>query len=178
LNFIALDFETANAKRYSACSLALTVIRNSKVVDEFYTLIKPDTPFSWRNEQIHGIHTQDVATAPDFPTVWPHIASFFQRDRLVIAHNATFDNSVLKNTLAHYQIQQPTYLTLDTLRTSRQLLPDLPNHKLNTVCDALNIDLEHHHNALDDSLACANILLYQLQQFGPNALKQYVKLIG
>ncbi|CAI2581589.1 hypothetical protein AKUH4B406M_04750 [Apilactobacillus kunkeei] len=39
MNFVAIDFETANNQRASACSLALTVVRDNKVVDEFYTLI-------------------------------------------------------------------------------------------------------------------------------------------
>ena len=56
MNFIAIDFETASGKRFSACSLALTVVRDSQITDQFYTLINPQTPFFWRNVQIHGIH--------------------------------------------------------------------------------------------------------------------------
>lgn len=66
MNFIAMDFETANGKRYSACSLALTIVRNGQIADEFYTLINPHTKFFWRNTQIHGIHERDVQNAPDF----------------------------------------------------------------------------------------------------------------
>lgn len=176
MNFIAMDFETASAKRFSACSLAITVVRDSQITDEFYTLINPQTPFSWRNTQIHGIHERDVATAPTFPAVWQAIQQFYTPNQLVIAHNATFDNSVLKNTLLHYQITPPQYLTLDTVKTSRAFFPRLINHKLNTVAAALEIDLHHHHNALDDSRACANILLAQEAQFGPDQLKRFVKL--
>ena len=39
MNFVAFDFETANAKRNSACSLALTVVQNNQIVDELYSLI-------------------------------------------------------------------------------------------------------------------------------------------
>ena len=46
MNFVAIDFETANNQRASACSLALTVVRDNKVVDEFYTLINPETDFN------------------------------------------------------------------------------------------------------------------------------------
>lgn len=178
MNFIAFDFETASAKRFSACSLALTIVRNSQIQDEFYTLINPQAPFFWRNVQVHGIHEQDVQNAPTFPAVWEHIHEFFTPDKLVIAHNATFDNSVLKNTLSHYGIQLPRYQTLDTLKTSRQLFPSLPNHKLNTVCEAFNIDLHHHHNALDDARACAEILLYQEAHFGPQPLTKLVRTVG
>ncbi|GEK29360.1 3'-5' exonuclease [Furfurilactobacillus siliginis] len=176
MNFVAMDFETASAQRHSACSLALTVVRNNAVVDEFYTLIKPDVEFSWRNTQIHGIHASDVADAPTFSEVWPHIQQFYTNDQLVVAHNAPFDNGVLKSSLDHFGFAPAHYLTLDTVKTSRRFFPDFPNHKLNTVSERLHVNLEHHHNALDDSLACANILIYQDQQFGAAALKPFVKL--
>ncbi|WP_420741243.1 3'-5' exonuclease [Limosilactobacillus fermentum] len=178
MNFIAMDFETASAKRFSACSLAITIVRNSQIQDEFYTLINPQTPFFWRNTQVHGIHERDVKDAPTFPEVWEHIQEFFTPDKLVIAHNATFDNSVLKNTLLHFEIEPPVYQTLDTLKTSRQLFPAFPNHKLNTICDQLNIDLHHHHNALDDAHACANILLYQANYFGTAPLRPFVRVVN
>ncbi|MEL1196546.1 exonuclease domain-containing protein, partial [Staphylococcus epidermidis] len=81
-----------------ACSLALVVVRNDQIVDSFYTLIKPETYFSSRNTQIHGIHEADVAQAPKFNQVWPHIAPFFTPNKLVVAHNANFDIGVLKST--------------------------------------------------------------------------------
>ena len=43
MNFVAMDFETANGQWHSACSLALVVVRNDQIVDSFYTLIKPET---------------------------------------------------------------------------------------------------------------------------------------
>ncbi len=177
MNFVAMDFETANAKRASACSLALAVVRNNQVTHEFYSLINPETNFDWRNIKIHGIHSKDVELAPTFPEIWQHIKPLFEVDKLVVAHNASFDNSVLKRTLERYSIKPPHYLTIDTLRTSKQFYPQLQNHKLNTLCDILNITLEHHHNALDDSVACANILLTQQQQFGDSALMPFVKAI-
>lgn len=175
MNFAAMDFETANAKRASACSLALVIVRNNQVTHEFYSLINPETDFSWRNINVHGIHKQDVANAPTFPELWDHIAPLFTANKLVVSHNASFDNSVLKRTLERYDLLLPHYLTLDTLKTSKQFYPQMVNHKLNTVCDELHIELEHHHNALDDSVACANILLTQQQQFGNSVLRNFVK---
>lgn len=175
MNFTAIDFETASPKRDSACSLALTVVENNKIVDEMYSLIKPDTEFSWRNIQIHGITPEMVADAPKFNELWPHIHQFFEPEKIVVAHNARFDNSVLKKTLEHYDIPVPQFLSLDTLATSRAFYKGLSNYKLNTICDELNISLQHHHNALDDCEACANILLSQVHKFGAPALKPYVR---
>lgn len=175
MNFVAIDFETANAKRSSACSLALTVVKKDQIVDELYSLIDPQTTFSSFNTKIHGITSAQVKNAPTFAELWPHIQSFFTPEQLVIAHNAPFDCSVLKKTLEAYALPTPSFLVLDTVKTSRNFYQDLPDHKLNTVCANLNIELKHHHNALADSHACAQILLKQMHDFGPQQLKPFIR---
>lgn len=177
MNFIAMDFETANYKPYSACSLALVMVKNSQIVGEYYTLIKPETDFFWKNIQIHGIQPEDVADAPKFPEVWEQIQQYYLANRLIVAHNAGFDTKVLAGCLDYYQIQQPHYLSLCTVQTSRKLFPKMANHRLNTVCDALAIPLDNHHDALEDSRACAKILLHQEKHFGTDPLKKLVKPI-
>lgn len=175
MNFISMDFETANHEKHSAVSIAIAVVRDNKIVDEFYSLIKPETYFSSRNTAVHGIEKSDVTNAPKFPEVWAKISPLFTEDKLVVAHNASFDNSVLKGTLAYYDIEEPHYMLLDTVRTSRKLFPKFENHKLNTVAQNLGISLNHHHNALDDAVAAANILIYQQTHFGDEPLKHFIK---
>lgn len=175
MDFVAYDFETANNYRFSACSLALIVVRNNQIVDELYSLINPQTDFSWRNVAIHGIHEADVANSPTFAELWPHLKTFFTPDQLVIAHNAQFDNSVLKHALQHFDLPVPSFQSLDTVRTSRKLSPELANHKLDTVSRAYQIDLHHHHNALDDAHACAEILIHQINDFGVDSIRPFIK---
>lgn len=175
MNFIAFDFETANAEKHSACSIALVMVQNSKIVGHYYTLIKPETDFHWRNIQVHGIKPEDVENAPTFPEVWAEISQYFQDGRLLVAHNAAFDVNVLKGCLAYYDLEQPHFMSLCTVRSSKKLLPDFENHRLNTVAYNLGIDLENHHHALDDSIACASILLVQERLFGVDPLKKLVK---
>lgn len=177
MNFIAFDFETANYQKHSACSVALVMVQNNQIVGEYYSLIKPETDFHWKNIQIHGIRPEDVVEAPTFPEVWQEIKHYFQAQRLIVAHNATFDCGVLKGCLDYYNLEQPHYLSLCTVRTSRKLFPEFENHRLNTVSDRLGITLDNHHNALADSLACAEILLYQANHFGTEPLKKLVKVI-
>lgn len=175
MNFIAIDFETANRQRHSACSLALTIVQHSRIVDEYYTLIRPDTFFDWRNIQIHGIQERDVQDAPFFPEVWEEIHHHFTPNTLIAAHNLPFDRGVLFSTLEYYGIQPPHFQTICTVQTSRRLLKELPNHKLNTVTQHLDIALDNHHHALDDSRACAGILLKLEEQFGTHPMKTLVK---
>lgn len=174
MDFTALDFETANRQTHSACSVALTVVRSSEIVDEYYTLIQPETWFDRINTQIHGIKDTDVLDAPKFPEVWNEMKHYFTDDQLVIAHNMPFDKRILSGTLGYYNIQTPRFQTLCTVRSSRALLKMLPNHKLNTVAAHYGIPLRHHH-ALDDARACATILLNQEKEFGVSSLKRFVK---
>ena len=92
-------------------------------------------------------------------------------------YNAPFDTRVLRATLAKYELQADPYLSIDTVRTSRKFYPQLPNHKLDTVAQALNIQLQHHHHALADTIACAEILLITQQQVGEGPLKKMTKVI-
>ncbi|UQS83814.1 3'-5' exonuclease [Bombilactobacillus thymidiniphilus] len=178
MNFIAMDFETANFQASSACSLAIALINNNQIIDTFYTLINPQQPFNRKNIAIHHISPKDVEDAPTFAQIWPHIAPLFDLNHLITAHNAAFDNRVLKATLTASNIKTPTYNCIDTLRTSRRFYPDLPNHKLNTVSQALNIDLKQHHNALFDTVACAEILLKTQAEYGWEQIQPLTKIVS
>ncbi|WP_225049087.1 3'-5' exonuclease [Lacticaseibacillus kribbianus] len=176
MDFIAMDFETANRQRASACSLALVVVRNSRITDSFYTLIDPEADFEPMNVQIHHIRPSAVVGQPNFAAVWPHIQQFFTPNQLVVAHNAPFDVSVMRRSLERYGLAVPRYQVIDTAQTSRRLMPNLPDRKLDTVSAALSIPLTNHHNALADSYACARILLAQADRFGAQALAPLCKL--
>ena len=120
---------------------------------------------------------EDVKNAPTMAEVWPKIRKLYQPGMLVAAHNARFDCRVMEKSLARYNIPAPHYFAIDTLATSTAFEPDLPNHKLDTVSDALNINLWHHHNALSDSEACAGILIEENKRVGDDPIKKMVKPI-
>ncbi|WP_161878330.1 3'-5' exonuclease [Alkalibacterium sp. MB6] len=174
MNFTAIDFETANRQTHSACSVALAIVRDNEIVDEFYSLIQPETWFDRMNISIHGIQESDVQDAPKFPEVWTQMQDYFTPDQLVVAHNMPFDKRILQGTLNYYNIAQPSFQTLCTVQSSRQLLKLLPNHKLNTVAAHYGILFNHHH-AMDDARAAATILLNQEKEYGFASLKRFIK---
>lgn len=158
-NFAAIDFETANQHRSSVCSLGVVIVRESKVVDEFYRLIHPTPNFySYWNVRVHGLTEKDTASAALFPEVWSAVAPRLEGLPLV-AHNAPFDESCLKAVFASYGMLYPNYRFFCTCRASRRLLPQLPDHKLGTVAQYCGFDLKQHHHALADARACAAIAL-------------------
>ena len=158
-DFAAIDFETANGKRSSVCSVGIVTVREGKVVDKFYSLIKPTPNYytDWTTD-VHGLTHEDTDDAPSFPDVWKQIEPLIQGLPLV-AHNSPFDEGCLRAVFEEYEMEYPEYPFYCTLRTSRQLQPELPNHCLDTVAEACDFDLTNHHNAIADAEACAAIAL-------------------
>ena len=157
--YIAFDVETPNSANHRMSAIGLAVIEGNHIVEEFATLINPEVYFSRFNIQLTGITPAAVADAPTFPDVWPELRRFFESGML-IANNASFDMSVLAKCLHAYGIVWRDSVSYAcTCQMGRRCFPDLPNHKLNTLCEHLGIDLEHHQ-AGSDSRACAQLLLH------------------
>ncbi|MDF2501313.1 MAG: hypothetical protein K0Q77_2027 [Anaerosporomusa subterranea] len=154
--FTAIDFETANHQRNSACQLGIVVVENGTIVDTQSWLIKPpSTTFTFTD--IHGITYEVVKNQPSFQELWPTIQPYIG-NRILAAHNATFDISVLRAVLSHYRLPAPEFQVIDSLAVARRIWPYLPNHKLNTVASHLNFQFQHH-DAANDARACAEIIL-------------------
>ena len=158
-DFAAIDFETANPYRSSVCSVGVVVVREGVVVERFYRLIRPEPNYymSW-NTRVHGITATDTDGAPRFPEVWQEVAPLVEGLPLV-ALNSPFDEGCLKAVFRRYELEYPDYRFYCTCRAARRTMPQLPNHRLETVAEACGFDLRQHHHALADAEACAEIAL-------------------
>ena len=157
MDFAAIDFETANYERSSVCSVGVVIVRDGKIEDSFYSLIKPEPNYyNYRCSQIHGLTREDTEEAPICPRVGAQIEPLIEGLPLV-AHNKAFDEGCLKAVFHVYQMDYPDYEFYDTLYASRKVLPYLENHQLHTVAAACGYCLNNHHNALADAEACARI---------------------
>lgn len=158
LDFAAIDFETANGRRSSVCSVGIVIVRNGQIVDEFYSLIQPaPNYYTYWTTEIHGLTRLDTDGQPDFPQVWAQIEDKIKRLPLV-AHNRPFDESCLKAVFEEYGMEYPGYEFHCTLAASRRTLK-LPSHQLHLVAAECGYEMENHHNALADAEACAAIAL-------------------
>lgn len=153
---VAFDVETPNSINHRMSAIGITVMEEGKVVDEFYSLVNPETEFEPFNIELTGITPEMVAGEPTFPQLWGTICPILEQG-ILVAHNAPFDMSVLAKCLRDYGItwvKQVNYAC--TCQMSRQLIPHSPNHKLNTLCAYFGLELDHHH-AGSDSRACGEI---------------------
>ena len=161
VDFVAIDFETASGNPNSACSVGLAFVVGLEVVATTHRLIKPPgNKYEWGNVRVHGIRPKDTVNAPDFLTVWQELHPMLV-GKALIAHNARFDMSVIKASLAAYgdsYVQQyADFKYVDSIAMARDLVPGRKN--LAACSECLGIDLEHHHNAECDAVACAEIAI-------------------
>jgi DNA polymerase-3 subunit epsilon len=160
-DFAAIDFETANGKRSSVCSVGVVIVRNGQIVETIYRLICPEPEwYSYWNTRVHGLTAEDTANAPVFPDVWEEIAPKIAGLPLV-AHNSSFDESCLREVHRVYQMDYPDYEFHCTYRAALRIFgKTLPDHQLQTVAEHCGYDLgNQHHNALADAEACAWIAM-------------------
>ncbi|MGM9775332.1 MAG: 3'-5' exonuclease [Candidatus Coprenecus sp.] len=163
-DFAAIDFETANEQPSSVCSVGVVIVREGKITDSFYSLIRPEPQYyKWFCQRVHGLGPKDTEKAPVFPHVWKKIGPLIEGLPLV-AHNSRFDEGCLKAVFRVYQMDYPEYIFHDTLTASRRHFGRcLPNHQLHTVAAACGYDLVNHHHALADAQACAAIAMKLFQ---------------
>ena len=152
-DFAAIDFETANRKPTSVCSIGIVIVRGGEIVDSFYSLIHPNSDY-YVFTYIHGIAQSDTDQAPLFPEVWNQIEPLIEGLPLV-AHNKAFDENCLKSVFRLYGMEYPDYEFHCTCVASRRVFPDAVNHRLNTISALCGYNLENHHHALADAEACA-----------------------
>lgn len=170
MHYYAIDFETANEKRNSACALGIVEIDNHKLINKWDYLINPEDEFNPFYTLLHGIKSEDIIDKPTFADIWPEINSILEGN-LVVAHNASFDMSVLRNTLDKYKIPYPNIDYTCTRILSKKTWPSLINYKLNTICSHLEIEFKHHE-AYEDALACAKIFEKILEITNTNDIKE------
>ena len=156
MSFVALDFETADYGRDSACAIALVKVVGHEIVASTHRLLRPPRN-RFQFTYIHGITWEHVKSEPTFGEVWPELAEFLGDAEYLVAHNATFDKGVLETCCARAGLPSPQLPFRCTVKLARQVWR-LPSNKLNLVCQHLDIPL-NHHNALSDAEACAKIVL-------------------
>ncbi|GAB3234414.1 hypothetical protein GCM10027447_31490 [Glycomyces halotolerans] len=178
-SWVAIDFETANGSRASACSVALVRVSEGEEKETFATLIRPPQGhdrFEARNTAVHGIRESDVRHAPTWRQVWSQMLDFIGASPL-IAHNAAFDTSVIRGANAATGIPNPTLQYACTLVLARQTW-ELASYTLPRVARAAGIAFGDHHRAEADARAAAGVLLAQQRTHGVSTVDALLTSAG
>ena len=164
LDFVVVDVEATGAKKPPKRLIELGAyrIRGGRIVDKFLSLVNPEIPIPRFVMSLTGISNDMVRRAPVFADLAPQWLDFVS-DSVLVAHNAPFDTSFLNHEISRvYPGHRMVNPHLCTVRLSRRALPDLLNHRLDTIANHFSIPIVSRHRAGSDALATAEIFLLLL----------------
>lgn len=175
--FVAIDFESAGASRGATdepVQIAWAGMRGIDVrPDSFFaSYLHSSAPITWSAQKVHGITRDDLRGAPTLGSLWPQVRSALG-GRVVIAHGTGTEKRFLRAFPLH-----GFGPWLDTVTLARRFLPDLPDHSLGTICDALGLTEEvaalvpagQWHHALFDAVASLLIVRRLIVDLGASNL--------
>lgn len=166
-SIVVLDTETASvAGAPHLLEIGAVRVVDGEAVDQFQSLVRPQVPIEAEATAVHGITDDDVRGAPDARDVLPRFVEWLGDDWLA-AHNARYDAGVLGFECVRCGLAPPTSPMLDTLKLARRFLADSPDHRLETLCQHLEIEVDAHHRALPDAVACWKVLEAAAERAGP-----------
>ena len=180
MNFISLDFETANHSRVSICAAGLAVFEDGNLTESPYWLVRPPKGYGWFHEdfiECHGLTHLDVLDAPEFYVIAPELLARLTRADLVIAHKADFDIEHLRETLDYFGLPRPEFDYVCTCTLARRVWPELPDHKLGTLAAHIGHKFNHHH-AQADAEAAGRGLLAMMKQVNANTPHELLQKTG
>lgn len=167
MRFAAIDFETADHGRDSACSVGLVVVDDGVVVERMHRLIRPPRK-TFIFTAVHGITWRKVQKEPAFGEVWADLLPVVDDVQFLAAHSAPFDRSVLGACCVAADLPAPAASFVCTVKVAR-VAWDLYPTTLPDVCSHLRVPLKHH-DALSDAEACARIVLAAAKKLGATKL--------
>jgi DNA polymerase-3 subunit alpha (Gram-positive type) len=157
--FVVLDIETTglSAENDRITEIGAVKIKEGKIADEFSAFVNPGIPIPEHITKLTGITDDMVKDAGNIAEVLPQFLDF-AGSAAIVAHNAMFDMGFIRLNarLISLKVANPV---LDTLQLCRQMFPDLGRYKLNLVAKHLGVSLDHHHRAVNDSRATAEIFI-------------------
>lgn len=165
-NFVAIDLETATSERSSICQIGITEVVDGKLAQTKSWLVQPEgNVYDPINIWIHGITPSDTKNSPSFPEVWKEVQPYLQ-NKIVVAHNTSFDMYALKYAFDKYEMEYPTFDYFCSLRIAKYTIKGCYSYSLDVVLYHLGIDIGQHHKADYDSRGCALLLLKCLENEG------------
>ncbi len=179
--YVVFDIETTGLsfKHDKITEIGAVKIKAGEVVDKFSALVNPETRIPPKIVELTGITDDMVRGKPNISKVLPEFMDFIG-DAPVVAHNASFDTSFIKENCRIQSLEFDNTI-VDTLSLSRILVPKLKRYKLNVLAKHFKIKLLKHHRAVDDAVATGEIfikLISILKDRGINNLGDINRLLS
>ena len=177
--YVVFDIETTGLKRETDRIIEIGAVKviNGKITDKFSTFINPDMPIPENITKLTSITDEDVKNAPKTDEAVSSFLSFVG-NAVLVAHNAGVDVGFIRKWTVDHDLSLDNTV-VDTVELGKMLSPELKNYKLDTLCEKYKVSLEHHHRAVDDAGATAELFekfLAELKQEGVSHLGELNEL--
>lgn len=178
MDFVSIDFETAQYARESACSIGLVKFSGGKEVDTFYSLVRPPNLYIRPDfTAIHGLTVDDVKDASPFDQIWDSGIKPFIGGLPLAAHNASFDMGVLQAVLEWYGAEIPELAYFCTCTLARRTWQGLESYALTALAQKFGI-VYCAHNALEDAMTCAQLVQLSAEKFNRTNIAELLAAAG
>lgn len=156
--YVVFDVETTglSATYDTIIELAAVKVHQGEIIDRFESFANPKRSLSQTIINITGITDDMLVDAPDVDSVLKDFREWMG-DAVLVAHNATFDIGFINQGFSKLGFEKVSNPIIDTLELARFLFPQLGNHRLNTLCKHLNVELVQHHRAIYDAEATGKL---------------------
>ncbi|TYS46668.1 PolC-type DNA polymerase III [Bacillus infantis] len=175
--YIVFDVETTglSAVYDTIIELAAVKIHDGEIIDRFESFANPHHPLSATTIDLTGITDDDVRNAPEVEEVLRRFKEWSQND-ILVAHNASFDMGFLNTGYKRYGLGKAANPVIDTLELARFLLPEMKNHRLNTLAKKFDVELTQHHRAIYDAEATGYLLIKMLKEVMQKGIEYHNQL--
>lgn len=148
-----IDIESNGAGFRKECIIDIAIFKydGHKIVDQFISLVNPESDITPFVQKLTNISPKMVKTAPKFHELAKRVIEITEGTTL-IGHNIDFDYRMLRQSFQRlgydYQIN-----TLDTIPLAKKLIPDEVSYSLGKLVRSLGIPLVNAHRAEGDARA-------------------------
>jgi DNA polymerase III subunit epsilon len=169
--FLVIDTET-NGLWGDACELTevgAVLVGGGELHDRWSSLVHCSAPLQRGIQRFTGITQEMVQEAPPLEAVLGGIERRLH-GRVMVAHNAAFDRRVLRQAFERVGLDWPQPPVICTAALARMMLPLQRERRLGALADALGIEVQRAHRALDDAETCARVLCALFPRLCANAV--------
>lgn len=183
VSFAVVDFETTgiNPSIDRIVQLAAIVVNGEgEIVDEFDTVVKPESPDNYTHgaEHIHGISESQVANGMPLSEALKKLWDI-SSGNVFTAHNARFDIGFLHAESERIGLDYRVESHIDTLSLARKIDTEKSRrHSLEALCQHYGIEREKAHDAKADATATAELLMHLMRDLGVDSADQLPDLFA
>ncbi|RKS96729.1 3'-5' exonuclease [Chryseobacterium defluvii] len=167
-----IDIESNGAGYRKECIIDIAIYKydGQKIVDQFISLVNPESDITPFVQKLTNITPKMVKTAPKFHEIARRIIEITENTTLV-GHNIDFDYRMLRQSFKRlgydYKIN-----TLDTIPLAQKLIPDEVSYSLGKLVKSLGIPLTNHHRAEGDARATLELFKLLISKDTANEIIQ------